>query len=315
MIRLPIRPGPVFALGSLLFAGSLLFIGSTRSNQQRGLNLFQMVARSEIIAQATIREGSLKYAIVELDEVFKGEPPDRTLRIAFRDFNYDRPHGTDPMVFPDGQAEILFLVPYDGVNRRKEKNRDIYTLFKGFAGRITLPAEGPETILEALRELALLTAAIPAEQITGLKDLLDHSNPYLVEAAMAELLRLRAGDPGLYLALIPLLSNPSPGVRQEALELFEQIFEGGPQQSSHDPRPDEARGALAAVIERARNDPEPAVRAGAVTALASWPYREEVESELRAIARLDPEQEVRYEAERALFRLEPIAPGSGRGAE
>ena len=64
---------------------------------------------------------------------------------------------------------------------------------------------------------------------------------------------------------------------------------------------DEARAALAAVLEKARNDQDESVRVQAVAAVAAWPNRAEVEQELKAIAGTDAAQAVRYEAERALF--------------
>ena len=65
---------------------------------------------------------------------------------------------------------------------------------------------------------------------------------------------------------------------------------------------DEARAALAAVLERARNDSVESVRVQAVAAVAEWPKRPDVEGDLRAIAGTDRAQSVRYEAEKALFR-------------
>jgi len=72
---------------------------------------------------------------------------------------------------------------------------------------------------------------------------------------------------------------------------------------------DDARAALLAVLERAHNDQDESVRVQAVTAVAAWPSRHEVEGDLRAIAGGDPAQAVRYEAERALFDPEPDGVG------
>ena len=76
------------------------------------LNLFQLVARADLVALVEVHEGSLKYALVDVLEGLKGTPPSRRLRIAFRDFNFTREPGQDMIVFPNGQKEILFLVPY-----------------------------------------------------------------------------------------------------------------------------------------------------------------------------------------------------------
>ncbi|MFQ5876139.1 MAG: hypothetical protein ACE5JH_00375 [Acidobacteriota bacterium] len=288
--------------------------GTARAGEGKELNLFQMVARSELVVHARVREGALRFAIVDLVETLKGEPPAPSLRIAFREFNFNRRRSTEPIVFPDGQDELLFLVPYEGVNRNKEKNRDIYALLRGPSGRFTLPAEGPSIILDAVRSFVDIARQPPASQLGRLVSLLEDDNPYRVETALEEILRLRAGRPDLFVRLLPLLSDPSGALRLKALDLIAQIFRDGAG-TVLDQRPDEARGTLAAVIERARNDKDAAVRARAVTAIASWPERGEVEPELRAIARLDPAQSVRYEAERALFLAGRKDGGSGRGPQ
>ncbi|HXH28187.1 MAG TPA: hypothetical protein VNL37_04025, partial [Candidatus Polarisedimenticolia bacterium] len=111
------------------------------------LNLFQKIARAELVVHVRVQNGALRFAVVRVLESLKGEAPLETLRIAYRDFNFDRPPGTEPIVFPDGQEEVLFLVR-DPTVRRVEKNRDIYQLYKGRQGRLTVPAEGSRILLE-----------------------------------------------------------------------------------------------------------------------------------------------------------------------
>jgi len=266
------------------------------------LNLFQLVARADLVALVRVRSGSLKYALVEVQEDLKGRSASPALRIAFRDFNFTRRPGEDMIVFPDGQQEILFLAPYGRQARRKktrEKNRDLYTLFQGRQGRITLPAEGPGIILEAIRRLSEVSRRDPVSQLDALKDLLASGNPFLTEVSLQEIGRLRAGDAVIYSRLLTLLNSPSVALRTGSLGVIAQIFSAG---KMGDETLDEARAALAAVLERARNDPEESVRVRAVAAVAAWPERREVEQELKAIAGTDRAQAVRYEAERALFK-------------
>jgi hypothetical protein len=252
-----------------------------------------------LVVHVKVREGALKYALVDVIETMKGRPPAEGLRIAFRDFNLSRGSDVEPIVFPDGQEEILFLVPYRYAGT-KEKNKDLFELLRGEDGRITVPAEGALALMDAVRRLAGLAAEDPATQVKELKAQIDSRNTYLSETALEELLRLQAASPDLYGSLIPLLTSPSPGIRSQSLRMMKQIFSSG----RNDPigeSPDQAEFALAAVIERARNDEKAEVRVLAIKTMAAWPNPRRIEAELRAIAAQDRSQDVRYEAERALY--------------
>ncbi len=285
----------------LLLAGARESVGQTGPDPET-LNLFQMIARSDLVALVRVRSGSLKYAIVERQETLKGTTDLSVMRIAFRDFNFTRRPGEDLIVFPDGQQEILFLAPYGRHVKRKKaraKNVDLFTLYRGRAGRITLPAEGPDVILGAIRSLAQIAGRDPASQVDALKGLLGADNPFLTEAALQEIERLRAGEPAILSALLHLLGSRSVALRSRTLRVVTQVFTA---ERLDDETLDQARSALAAVLERARNDPDESVRVQAVAAMAAWPNRPDVESDLKAIAGTDAAQAVRYEAEKALLR-------------
>lgn len=266
------------------------------------LNLFQMVARADLVVLVSTHEGSLRFALVDVIEAIKGSAPKPRLRIAFRDFNDHRGPGEDMIVFPNGQKEILFLVPYRTPVRKKdiEKFKDLFTLFKGRQGRVTLPAEGPEIILGALRRLAEIGRLDAASQVAELKGLLQSSNPFLLEASLSEIERLRAADASSLPAILGLLRLPSPALRALSLKVITQIFSS--EKGTGDEALDEARTALLAVLEKAHNDADESVRVEAVLAAAAWPNRRDVEGDLKAIASDDRAQSVRYEAERALLR-------------
>jgi hypothetical protein len=294
-------------LRSVAIIVTLLSLGWPSTFAQLGpepepLNLFQLVARADLVTLVVVLEGSLKYAFVDVLEALKGSPPGPRLRIAFRDFNFTRGPGQDMIVFPNGQKEILFLVPYKTSVRKKdiEKFKDLFTLFKGRQGRMTLPAEGPEIVLHAVRRLAQIGGLDAASQVAELRGLLDSSNPFLLEASLSEIERLRVADPSLLSRMIPFLGSPSPTLRSHSLRLIAQVF--GSEHGTGDEVLDDARVALLAVLERAHNDGDESVRVQAVAAVAAWPNRHEVEGDLRAIAGADRAQAVRYEAERALFR-------------
>ena len=299
--RSPARAALACSLLAALFAGAATCFAQLGPAPEP-LNLFQMIARSDLVALVKTRDGSLKYAMVDLVEALKGTPPAPRLRIAFRDFNFTRGANEEIIVFPSGQQEILFLVPYRTPRRKKdiEKFKDLFTLYRGRQGRITLPAEGPGIVLEAIRDLSEISSLDAARQIEALRGLLSSSNPFLLEASLSEIERLRVADTPLLAKLVTFLVSPSVQLKTRSLRVIAQVF--GSEGVSGDSALDEARAALAAVLERARNDSAESVRVQAVAAMAAWPRRLDVEGDLRAIAGTDQAQAVRYEAEKALFR-------------
>jgi len=297
----PARTAVCGALLATIFAGSRPCLAQLGPAPEP-LNLFQLIARSDLVALVEVRNGTLKYAMVDLVEALKGKAPAPHLRIAFRDFNFRRGPQDDVIVFPNGQEEVLFLVPYKTPRRKKdiEKFKDLFTLYQGRQGRITLPAEGSGIVLEAIRALAQISQFDAARQIEALRGLLDTSNPFLLEASLSEIERLRAADPAILAKLVSFLASSSPALKTRSLRVIGQVFGSGADRG--DEALDEARAALAAVLERARNDSNESVRVQAVAAVAEWPKRRDVEGDLRAIAGTDQAQAVRYEAEKALFK-------------
>ncbi len=172
---------------------------------------------------------------------------------------------------PGPEQEILFLVPFKIPRRKKdaEKFKDLFTLYQGRQGRITLPAEGPEIILEAISRLAQITQYDAARQVEALTALLDSRNPYLVESSLSEIERLEVADTSLLAKLTSFLGSPAPALRTRSLRVITQVF--GSEPPTGDENLDDARAALAAVVERARNDADESVRVQAVTAIAAWP--------------------------------------------
>jgi hypothetical protein len=285
------------------------------ATEPAALNLLQLTARAELVVHVRVHEGALKHALVDVLETLKGSAPAARLRIAFRDLNLRRRPGTPPLVFPDGQEEILFLRPYPARGRREEKNRDLFELAGGAQGRMTVPGEGAPAVLDTVRSLVAIARSEPVEQVRALRGHLSSPNHLLVEAVLQEMERLRAAGPGHYRDLVRLLQSPRASLKRAALRLLTQIFpspasDTGPyvaaetEAGAPDPE-EEARVALASVIERARNDPDESVRAAAVVAMGAWTDPADTDPDLRAIAASDPAQGVRYEAEKILFARDP----------
>jgi HEAT repeat protein len=273
--------------------------GLDRSVHYERLTLFQMIARADIVAHVRVKDGEQRLALVDVVTPLKGELPAPQLRIDFRDLNLS-PQGQGMVVFRDGEEYVLFLERLQ-FRKPSEKKANILELFQGRRGRMLLPAEGNEVTLGAIRSLVPLAQAGPEAQIEGLRGLLSSQNALLLEAALEELARLRAATPDDLPALLKMLGDLSPRIRSGALPLIASLF-SGLGRTGTERTPDE-RAALALVLERARSDDDVAVRTESVRTLATWPVRDEVVGDLKAISKQDPSQTVRYEAERILFRM------------
>ena len=260
------------------------------------LTLFQLVARSDLLVHVESLDGSGRFAVVKVLEVFKGEPPARQLRIDFRDYNTS-PHGQALISFHPGDQDLLFL-GRKSWRKPSPKKADIFNLFHGRSGRIALPAEGAAVYLEAAREFAAVSQSAPEAQVESLRRFMSSRNSFLREGAMEELLRLRALTSGDFQQLAICLKEPAPSTRLLALSLIDSIFK-----RAGNSLEDEASLALASVLERAHGDADPTVRATAVRILGDWPEVSRIKADLKSIAENDPSQSVRYEAERILFRM------------
>lgn len=270
-----------------------------RSMEHERLTLFQMVARSEIIVHARVTDGAGRFAAVEVLTTLKGDVPGPLLRVDFRDLNL-QPHGQDLVVFRDGEEYVLFLARRAG-RRPREKNANILGLVHGRRGRMLVAPEGGEQIVGALGSLVPLARTGPEEQLDGLRSLLSAHDPFLIEAVLEELGRLRSASHPDLPVLLRLLGDASPGIRSRVLPLIALLFASV--RAEDHARIADDREALGLVLERARNDPDAGVRAESVRTLGSWPTPADVVHDLRDIAQQDRSQTVRYEAERVLFRL------------
>jgi len=241
-----------------------------------------------------VGDGSGKFAIVEVLETLTGPDPGARLRIDFRDLNLSL-KGQEVVVFEKGEEDILFLHRPEW-KKPTAKNADVFELLHGRRGRLLLPAEGSGIYLEAVRRLGSIARQDPSDQVEALRRLLGSENPFLREAALAEVGRLGALTVADLPALIHLISDQSAALREKSLQQVRVILRSASGDEGEDPR-----RALEAARERARNDSDEKVRAEAVRAMSAWSHREDVVPDLKAIASVDPSQLVRYEAQRVLF--------------
>lgn len=261
-------------------------------------NLYELTARSDLVVAARVVAGSLKLAQVEVVEVFRGDAKQgQRLQIAFRDLNSTLGKA-DRIVFGDMEKDLLFLVPelnYEG----RRKGPDRFTLVRGRFGKFTLPREGEDVYLEAVREFARLASLKDHRLLFGeLKDLLKSRNPILVDAGLEEVARLQLMDHRMVPVAMHFLQDPSPKRRVGALQLLGGFLGTVKERPASPELQDSVLPPLQAM---ARNDPQEAVRVAAVEALGKWQGDAPLET-LREIAEQDPAQAVRYQAKLELFR-------------
>lgn len=271
------------------------------------LTLFQLLSRADYLVRAQVMDGSGRYAIVEVLKSYKADPPKSLLRIDFREFNLS-PKGQGMVVFKKDEEYLLFLMT-KAWYKPSEKNANILDLLHGRRGRIVLPPEGFGAILDAVETLVPVTLATPEAQLEGLRRYMVSENAPLQEAALEELIRLRAAVPADLRSLMRLVGDSSGLTRVSALTLLTLIFAA----TDADHADDERRAALTLVLGSARGDAVESVRIESVRALAAWPIVQDVAGDLRAISKQDSAQSVRYEAERSLFRRQNQK-GSGRSS-
>ena len=267
-----------------------------RSQEHVPLTLYQLLARADLVAHVRVKDGAGRYAIVEMVSELKGDAAAAELRIDFRALNLS-PHGQELIVFRSEEEYVLLLMRKHWP-KPKESRGNIMELLHGRRGKIRLPAEGWGAALETVQTLVPLTRLGPEEQSDRLRSHLLTDNLLLREAVLDELIRLQTAEVDDLPALVHLLSDPSPRIRARDLRLMKQVFEAGHGTNVTD----EERNALGMVLERARNDANEEVRIQSVRALGAWCLPAELNADLSAIAKQDPSQSVRYEAERILFR-------------
>jgi hypothetical protein len=276
-------PGLVFALSTVLAAP---------------LNLYEWIEIAPVVAAAHVEEGGGKLLEVELTLVLRGGlSAGSRVRIDLKKANRDREDEERPLRL-DPDRSYLVLLKRDGT--RSSNGLPVFGLVRGIEGARELPAEGSPAVLDAVRRFVeVQDRKDETATWTSLREMLEEANPILLENSLGLFLKFRRGDLPLLPVLRPLLSHPRPDLRAKALRLVGQIVE---KRAAAEISEDD--GLMSEIYSRARRDPSAEVRVAATTALGgiAGAGPEEV---LREIARSDPEQAVRYEAEKLLFQRNP----------
>jgi hypothetical protein len=266
------------------------------------LGLYEWIATAPIVIAADVvaDDGRLVQAVARA--AIKGDVAVNALvLIDQRQANRDREEGVAALDLTKGRAYLLLL---KASTRRKSEPSPVYDLVRGTGGARALPPEGSTAMIAAVSRMAEVQDRHSDEFLwTSLPDFLQDENPVLVDAALDLYVKFRRERADLVPIVQPLLEHPRPDFRRRAALLLGRVLvRADAAQVAERPR------IVAELTGRARRDDDVTVRRVATSALAALPDAG-IDETLRVIARDDPDQDVRFEAEKSIFeRSQAAAP-------
>jgi hypothetical protein len=256
-------------------------------------NLYEWVSAARLVVAARPERLEGRFVEIRVLRVLRGQSPGQVLWVDRREANRERVSGEQELAFEWGRTYLLLLNPAEGQSRSRAPNA--FVLARGVEGARPLPDEGSGAVLEAVdRLIQLQDSSSSFLPWTDLGRMLEDPNPVLVETALELFLKFRQGSADLLPGARKLLDHPRAAVRRAAADLSGTIL--GRTRDEVDDR----AGVLADLAAAARRDVAAEVRVAATGALSRLPGSE-VQALLEEIAREDPEQSVRYAAERMLY--------------
>lgn len=260
----------------------------------RHFGLYDWMGPAPTVVAATVVVDDQKFVQVAVDRSIKGRlAAGSSLLVDLRGANRDREDGTKALALDTGRSYLLLLTPS---KRRVHEAHPLFDLVRGTRGARPVPPEGGAALVAAAERLGAIQQRESDRYLwASLPALLEDDNPYLVDAALELYVKFRREDAALVPRLEPLLSSPRPHDRERAIVLIGRVLA----RARPADLPDRSV-VIGTLTARARTDDDPAVRRAATAALA--PLRDPgVEETLRTVARDDPDQDVRLEAEKALY--------------
>ncbi len=239
-----------------------------------------------------------------VEETLRGRGIPARITVAFRALNCGRDPGTPAFTVQENDRAVFVLTAVADTEAGTAKG-DLFRPLGGAAARIPLPAEGAQALLDALRQI--IAHQDQDDFAAGAEDLnrwLTGVNPWLIDAALAQLARLGLGDRAMAPGLVARTHDASPERRIRALQALGAALSRG---RLADPRAEKSpvgadeilEAATEAIVRLARTDPEAQVRRAAVRELGRV-NTERAKTILAAVQHDDPAQDVRYEAAAAL---------------
>ncbi len=263
----------------------------------RDYSMFDKVSGAELVVTGRVLKSKTK-AVIEVEQVLKGEWDKPTLEVRFRTGNYDRQKiGVEKIQFYEGERVLVYLKARDGKARGKGR----YLLFpEDMRGRLELhDDEEARLVSEAVSSCVGASFADREELREVWRQMARERNVYLRLCGLESLEFDRALDMDALPLLAALYVDRYPVVRRRALQLTATVAlsrSGGLQGTS------EQEILLEEVIPLLDDQQEP-VRLEAVRTMQYLGDRR-VLDKLRDLSHSDSSQEIRLEATRVIFQEE-----------
>ena len=257
------------------------------------LGLYDWMATAPVVIAADIVTDDSKFVKAITRRTFKGTlVVDGPVLVDLRRANRDREMGTPALDLEKGRAYLLLL---QASPRGKKEPYPVFDIVRGVRGAKPLPTDGSAATIAAVARLAQVQQRDNDDFLwASLPRFLEDENPILVDAALDLYVKFHRETAALIPVVSPLLGHPRPDVRRRAALVLGRTLERA--ESADVP---ERRDVIAELSGRARRDDDLTVRRAATAALAALPDAG-IDETLRAIARDDPDQYVRFEAEKAV---------------
>ncbi len=282
----------ISAITLLLLFGPVSVAGS--------LNLYEWLATAPVVVTGTNVMTYGKYTDFTVDSELRGEmAPGTVFRVNVRRANRDRVRQLDKKAlrFDEGRSYVLLLTP---AAKQPADAPPTFEFVRGVRGAREIPLEGAAVLLEAVaRFVAIQERNDDGYTWRELSRMVEGTNPLLLETALDLFIKFRRGRFDQLGALRPLLDHPSESLRERTALLIGQILDR--QREQPVPHRELLQSEL---VARARRDSAVSVRVAATRALYGL-GGETVHDVLKEIAREDPDQNVRYTAERLLYEGRP----------
>jgi hypothetical protein len=258
------------------------------------LGLYEWMGTAPIVVAAAIVTDDGKFVEAMSQSTVKGGlPAGAIVLVDLRKANSDREVGVRALDLAKGRQYLLLLKPS---SRSTKRPHPLFDLVRGIGGARELPAEGSAAFVDAATRLAQIQERKSDELLwKSIPGFLEDPNPVLVDASLELVVKFRRESVAWLPILAPLLESPRPDVRRRATIVIGRIL----LRTGAEAVPE--RGSLVGeLIGRARRDDDPEVRRAATAALAALPDPG-IDETLRTISQDDSDQDVRFEAEKALF--------------
>jgi len=258
------------------------------------LGLYEWMAVAPIVIAAEIIEDDATFVRAIARATMKGGlSVGAVALIDLRQANRNREDGTPRVDLVKGRTYLLLL---KASSRGKSEPHPVFDLVRGTRGAKALPVEGSAATIDAAARLAEIQERKNDDLLWGtLPVFLEDANPVLVDAALDLYVKFHREGVALVSILQPLLEHPRPDFRQRAALLLGRVLV----RTGAAEVPERAQ-LVAALTGRARRDDTVSVRREAASALAALPDAG-IDETLQTIARDDPDQDVRFEAEKSVY--------------